>query len=227
MDGLPGTDGKMQDREMKQSLCAIIPAAGSSSRMGSSKAVLPLGGKTVLEYIIQTYAFAGITDIRVVTGYDREQVRSVLRDLPAKEIHNAGYQDGMYSSVRCGIASCGPEISGYFIHPVDIPLVTPRTIRFLCASAGPAGDRIACPVYKGQRGHPPLIGASFRAAILEVDRPQGLKGLLYEYSYAIVPVIVDDPGVLLNMNTPADYQEVLRRMENPAIDRQGRNNEKK
>lgn len=226
MDELPGADRRMQGREMKRPLCAIILAAGSSSRMGSPKAVLPLGGKTVLEHIVQTYLLAGITDIRVVTGHDREQVRSVLEKIPAGEVNNPRHHEGMYSSVRCGVASCGPEISGYFIHPVDVPLITPRTIRSLCASADPAGDRIACPVYEGRRGHPPFIGASFGRAILEEDRPQGLKGFLYEYSDAIVPVIVDDPGILLNMNTPMDYQEVLRRMENTASDRRGRGNEK-
>jgi len=193
--------------------------------MGTAKAVLPLGGETVLEYIVQTYLLAGITDIRVVTGHDREQVRPVLEKIPAREVNNPRHREGMYSSVRCGIASCGPEISGYFIHPVDIPLITPRTIRLLCISADPAGDHIICPVYKGRRGHPPIIGASFGRTILEEDRPQGLKGLLYEYSDAIVPVIVDDPGVLLNMNTQADYKEVLRRMEDPAFDRQGRSDE--
>jgi molybdenum cofactor cytidylyltransferase len=201
--GIPGG-------EMKASLSAIILAAGSSSRMGSPKALLPLGGKTVLERIIRTYGLAGVSDIRVVTGYDREKIQPVLERIAAREVYNPAHQDGMYSSVRCGVASCGPEIFGYFIHPVDIPLVEVGTIRLLCESASPAGDRIPCPDYKGQRGHPPLIGAFFRTAITKKNRPSGLKGLLYEYSYAIVPVIVDDPGVLMNMNTPADYEEILK-----------------
>ncbi len=209
-------DEKVQEVEMKKPLCAIIPAAGSSSRMGSAKAVLPLGGMTVLERIVQTYILAGVTEIRVVTGYDREKVQPVLRKLPAREVYNPRHKQGMYSSVQCGVASCDPEISCYFIHPVDFPLVVPQTIRLLCAAGHRNSDQIISPVYNGKRGHPLLVGASFRTAILEQDRPLGLKGLLNEYPDSIIPVIVDDSGIRLNMNTPADYQEVLSRINCPA-----------
>jgi len=167
---------------------------------------------------MQTYLLAGITEIRVVTGYDCEQVRTVLEKLPVQEVYNPRHTEGMYASVQCGIASCPPGISGYFIHPADVPLVSPETIRRLSAETNRIGERIICPVFQGRRGHPLLVGASFRTAILDQDRSLGLKGLLNEHGDAIVPVIVDDPGILMNMNTPADYRDMISRIQRPSED---------
>jgi CTP:molybdopterin cytidylyltransferase MocA len=197
---------------LEDSLTAIILAAGSSSRMGMPKATLILKGYTVLELIIRLFRDAGISDIRVVTGCDREDISPVIQELKVREIFNPRYQDGMYSSVRNGVASCHQETAGFFIHPVDIPLIRSDTIKTLSSCLTRGGRQIICPVYQGRRGHPMLISASFRTAIIRSDRPGGLRVLLYEYTDAIVPVQVNDSGILFNMNTPEEYQEALMRI---------------
>lgn len=206
---------------MKPELSSLILAAGASARMGSPKALLPLGDETVIQHIITIYRSAGVRDIRVVTGYHQEEIQPILRSLQVREIYNPRYQNGMYSSVQSGISSYDQDISGFFIHPVDVPLIEPMTVRLMSSYPKQTGDTIICPMYQNRRGHPLIVGSSYRTAILDNTYPTGLRGFLYEYSYAIIHVMVDDPGVLLNMNTPADYQEVLTRLCIPSSEKRG------
>jgi len=200
-------------------IAAVILAAGRSSRMGTHKALLSLGRQTVLERVVQVFISAGISDIRIVTGHDRISLEPVISRLPVYEVINPRYQDGMYSSVRCGVISLDPEVAGFFIHPVDIPLISSRTIRILMNTPGFDRDHIVSPEFEGRHGHPPLIGASFRDTLLTAPPPSGLAGFLQEQKDAIITVQVQDPGIRMNMNTPEDYKHILDLIRQPASDR--------
>jgi len=90
-------------------IAAIILAAGESRRMGQSKLTLPWGETTVLGQVVATFAAAGIEDILVVTGGEREGVEAEISrleaDFPVRAIFNAGYATGgMLSSLQRGLA---------------------------------------------------------------------------------------------------------------------------
>lgn len=51
---------------MQGGIVALILAAGYSSRIGKFKPLLALDGKPVIEWAINSFRAAGITDIRVV-----------------------------------------------------------------------------------------------------------------------------------------------------------------
>ncbi len=92
-------------------IAAIILAAGQSRRMGQPKMLLPWGKTTVLETVIATFRAADVDDILVVTGGDREQVESLVRD-SARTVFNPGYAAGeMLRSVQTGLA--GTQASGW------------------------------------------------------------------------------------------------------------------
>jgi CTP:molybdopterin cytidylyltransferase MocA len=177
--------------------------------MGAHKALLPLGNQIVLERVVGSFISAGIHDIRIVTGYDRSTLQPVITGLPVLEIVNPHFHTGMYSSVRAGVASLEPDCTGFFVHPVDIPLISPATIRFLASTPGFDSNHIISPVFKGEHGHPPLLGSSFRELILASSPPSGLAGLLQNWKDAIITVQVQDPGIRMNMNTPDDYRHLL------------------
>jgi pyruvate formate-lyase/glycerol dehydratase family glycyl radical enzyme len=155
---------------------AVILAAGFSRRMGFFKPLAPLNGTTVIERSIRSAKAAGIWEIVVVTGYGRETLEPVILRNGAKPVFNSRFPEGMYSSVQAGAASLSPASRAFLILPADCASVRPSTIRLLAARASYRG--IIHPVFLGERGHPPVIGASFIPHILTFEGEGGLRGFL-------------------------------------------------
>ncbi len=195
---------------MASRLSALILAAGLSSRMGRLKATLPLGCNTVLEHCIDLFRKSGIDDIVVVTGHRSEETGAIAQQAGARIAHNPAFADGMYSSIRTGVGHLGDLNSGFFLLPVDIPLVRPGTLKLLTGSFTAAPARITYPVFDGKRGHPPLISTALLPSIIEQELPAGglrslLAGVEKEQPHLIREVVVPDANILFDMDTPEDY----------------------
>ena len=79
---------------------AVILAAGLSSRMKAFKPLLPVDGRAAIEGLIETAKAAGLTDITVVTGHERDKLAEVLARSGVSEAFNENYESGMFSSVQ-------------------------------------------------------------------------------------------------------------------------------
>ncbi len=187
-------------------LAAIILAAGYSSRMSGFKPLLPFGDSTVIETAISIFRNAGIADINVVAGHRADELRPLLERAQVRCIVNPEYSSGMYSSVLAGIKALRPGIRGFFLLPVDIPLVSSRTIQLLAEAYEKLGPRIIYPVYNKERGHPPLIPSALCAEMISWQGEGGLKSMLERYEAYAVEVEVQDEGILLDIDTPQDYE---------------------
>lgn len=189
---------------------AIILAGGLSSRMGELKALLPMGRGTVLERIIVQFRTCGIEDIVVVTGHRAEEVAAVAQRVEVRCAHNPAFAEGMYSSIRTGIASLADHCPGAFLLPVDIPLIRRGTIHRLLEAACEAPGRMYYPVFDERRGHPPLLSPAELALIRQEANPEGgLRTLLArveaEDASHVGEVPVADANIHFDMDTPDDY----------------------
>ena len=191
---------------------AIILAAGLSRRMGEHKPLMDLGGQTIVERMVALYRQAGVVDIRVVTGHRAEAVRSALSNHPVTEVHNSDYESGMFSSVLAGIGSLPATTRAFFVHPVDIPLVRPHTLSRLMDASHQASSTIVYPVFNDRRGHPPLIHRKLEDAVAAHDARGGLRALLERFDSTAMDIQVADEGVLLDLDTPEDYQRLSARL---------------
>lgn len=194
---------------VSDTLCAIILAAGFSSRIKRPKALLQINNRTFLEYIVHMYRSAGIRNIKLVTGHYRDQILPIAASLSVTEVYNPRYPEGMYSSIQCGMRSCEDSITGIFIHPVDIPLVRPETILVMGTGFSDSGDRIRIPVYQEKKGHPPLIGSSFCDDIIQNERPGGLRAFFRYHEEDVDLIRVSDPGICVSVNTPEEYKQLI------------------
>ena len=199
-----------ENNQSKDSLAAIIVAAGYSFRMKQFKPLLMLGGSTVLEKAIQSFQNAGIKDIRVVVGHRANELFPVLDSLGVKTIVNPDFPEGMFSSVIAGVKSLRPEVNGFFLLPVDNPIVNQDTIKKLQTAFFSTQFGIVYPTYQGMRGHPPLISSHYVKSVLNWNKPGGMRALLEQYEYDVIEVEVVDPGILLDMDTPEDYYQMLK-----------------
>jgi len=196
----------------REGIAALILCAGRSTRMGTPKALLPRGAECALERIVRLFRTCGVENILAVTGYEAERIAPVLTACGVPCVQNADCDRGMFSSLQTGAERLQGLCRAFFVLPADIPLVRPETLRLL-ADAFAEGETLACrPSFGGRRGHPPLLARELIGPILAFDRPGGLRALLADCTGS-VDVACDDPGILLDLDTPEDYAEALKRLE--------------
>ena len=201
-------------------LAAIVLAAGASSRMGSFKPLLRLAGITVLERNIALLRDTCADEVLVVTGNRAEELQPFAERCGARCVHNAVWEQGMYSSVVAGVRALPDWASGAFILPVDVPLVRSATARRLADTFASHPDGIVYPVFDGRRGHPPVVARSIlNEALLDANRGP-LFVLLAAHERRAIEVPVADDAIHLDMDTPAAFEAlaaVAPRREIPTV----------
>lgn len=196
---------KTHEISLENDLALILLAAGYSSRMQAFKPLLPLGNSTVIETAVDTFLNAGIKDITVVIGYKADQLKPVLNRKGIKWVYNGSYSEGMYSSVRAGVQSLPHHVKGFFLLPVDIPLIKIETIKKLSNAYLQSNFDIIYPVFNDRRGHPPIISSGLFYQIITHDGTGGLRALLAEYENKAQGIEVEDEGIHLDMDTYEEY----------------------
>jgi len=177
--------------------------------MKQFKPLLPLGDTAIIDLVISTFQAVDI-DIFVVTGHRHEELGSSVNQRDIKIIYNPDFEQGMLSSVQAGIKELGKKYQAFFIHPVDIPMVKTSTVKQLIKAGIKHPKEIIYPVYAGKRGHPPLIPINFIPGILEWKQEGGLKSFLDLHNEKARNVKVTDRFILVDIDTPEDYEELQR-----------------
>lgn len=190
-------------------LAAVVLAAGASSRMGACKALLPLGRGPAIERVLGAVAEAGVKQVVVVTGYDSDRLSPVLESLGVPQAYNALHTDGMFSSVQTGVRALPPGADAFFVLPVDCALVSADVLRHLAGCF--AGRRsILRPTCAGACGHPPLIPGLYADELGTAGPGSDLRSFLNTHAESCVDVEVEDLTILLDMDTPDDYERLAR-----------------
>ncbi|MBN1399675.1 MAG: nucleotidyltransferase family protein [Anaerolineae bacterium] len=183
----------------------VILAGGLSTRAGRFKMALPLGDKTVIQRTVESMA-AFVRRTLVVVGWQAEVIKALLADYPGVElVYNDDFRSGMFSSIRVGIARV--RAPRFFLLPGDQPTISPGVYRHLLASEG----EIVVPTCGDRRGHPILLSARLIPEILALPLESTLRD--YIRAKGATQVAVDDAGILLDIDTPADYDAILARYE--------------
>jgi molybdenum cofactor cytidylyltransferase len=173
--------------------------------MGSPKALLPFRGKTFLENILEGISRSSVQHTVVVVGHHRAESEDHVRT-PIRVVFNADYEKGMITSLQAGIRALPTGISGALLCLVDHPLIDLETIESLIANAAP--NRIVVPVFEGRRGHPVLFASNILEEILALTAFQGANIVVHKDPSRIFQVPVNSPGILLDVDTPKDFQNL-------------------
>ncbi len=195
------------DSYMKQNITAVILAGGYSSRMQQFKPLLPLNGSTVIESVVQNFRGAGIEEITIVAGHNAEALSRDVGALGARVVINPKYAEGMYSSVVAGVGALDAGVDGCLLIPADMPLVRGSTVSRVCNAFRVSDSSVVYPVFQKRRGHPTLISSRLFAAILSGDGAGGLRARLAEHDNDAREENVLDEGILIDLDTPADYEK--------------------
>jgi molybdenum cofactor cytidylyltransferase len=136
-----------------------------------------------------------------------DDVAAHARQLGLRVRVNPEPERGMASSVALGFAAiAGGPAAAAWLWPVDHPAVTEATLRALVAELeGAAGAELGQPRHRGAGGHPPLIRRALWPALAAcAHHAEGARGVLRAARAVVVDV--DDPGVVRDVDTPADLE---------------------
>lgn len=193
---------------MELHVAAIVLAAGSSTRMGASKQLLPFGSKPVIRHCVDTLTDAGIGDIVVVCGAKHEACREALQGSGAAVALNTAPDSQMADSVRVGLAALDKPCTGVLVSLADHPLISSETVQSIVSLHSRAPGRIIIPAFEGRRGHPVL----FPFAILqEIRELPTLRDIVRRDAGRVLEAAVPDEGVVLDMDTEQDYRAIIGR----------------
>lgn len=193
-----------------KSLTAILLAAGRSTRMGANKLLLPWGEKRVLSAVVENLLSLPLEEVIAVVGHQRAPVEALLAQYPVRIVYNPDYGEGLSTSIKRGVAAASDTTTGYLFALGDMPQVQSSTIVALCRAFSTAPPRsIAVPVLGQQRGNPVLFHRAYREELLQLTGDRGAKSLMQRYPQEVLEVQVDDPGTLLDVDTPEAYRAGL------------------
>jgi molybdenum cofactor cytidylyltransferase len=194
----------------KQKIAALIIAAGYSSRMHSFKPLLPLGGKSALKRLVQTYKKHGIKSIYVVSGHNQEEITKELKEEDVHIVYNKEYDKGMFSSIQKGLKAIDERsIEAFYMNPVDIPLIRVQSLESLYEAYKKERKGVTYPTFLKKKGHPPLIDMKYKDSILSSDGKGGLKRVLETFQDDSFYVSVSEQSILMDMDTKEDYETLI------------------
>ena len=198
-------------------ISAIILSAGLSSRMGAFKPLLPLGNGTIIKQAVSNFQQAGIKEIHIVLGNRASDIVPHIDDMDVSWVVNEDFRKEMLTSVQIGMRHLKPETKAFFVLPVDIPLVRSQTLLALMDASGAHSHSILYPTFNGTRGHPPLIPQRYVETLIEYGGSGGLKGFLNQFEQNALDVHVADAGILMDMDTHDQYEQIKQRFNNWAL----------
>jgi molybdenum cofactor cytidylyltransferase len=185
----------------------VVLAAGQGRRFGGDghKLAQPLGSSDVLGHCLRRAVESGLPVVVVTTAALAPLAAPHLAGADVVVVADEEARRGMGRSIASGVAA-RPHAPGWLILPGDMPLVQPATIRAVAEAL--QQHPVAYAQHRGQRGHPVGFAAELYSELVVLNGDEGARRIVARYP--AFGVDVDDPGVLLDVDTPADLAAARR-----------------
>lgn len=194
---------------MRQRPTIVVLAAGQGSRFAAPssgpahKLEQGLGASTVLGTTLAHVIGTGCPFVVVLTSrlVPLAQTLAARRDLVV--VSDADAARGVGHSIAAGVAE-RPAADGWLVLPGDMPMVRESSI--LAVADALAEHPVAFTQYRGRRGHPVGFAAELYSELIALDGDEGARRIVARYPG--FGVTVDDPGVLVDIDTRRDLDQV-------------------
>ena len=202
-------------------LAAVVLAGGRSARMGTPKALLDFRGEPFVVRILEAIEALDLKTRVVVVGPppDGTSVRTAIAAHDCTVIENPDVEGGPIASLRRALEVLETlRPPAVLVWPVDLPHVHVATVERLVEAYRRRHAPITLPTFAGRRGHPVVWDASLfpelRSSVPATR--EGARAVLHAHAEGTMLVPVDDPAVTDFINTPADYERLIREINRDA-----------
>lgn len=193
------------------SIVGVVLAAGLSTRMGTTKALLDWQGVPLVVYQVRQLRAAGADEVAAVVGHDAHNVEAALAGAEATIIRNPEYREGRASSVRAAArwiegSTTASDVGSVVLLNVDQPRRA-ALIEALLAAHNQLRGLITTPSFDGRGGHPIVLSGTLLPELAgAAEAEQGLHGVLRRHAAGRRLLEWTDPEVLLDLNDRAAYE---------------------
>jgi len=201
----------------------VLLAAGASTRLGRPKQLLRYEGETLLRRAARAALGSQGCPVIVVLGAQADAVRGEIADLEAQVVVNEAWNEGLGSSIRCGLAGLEAATSGRVEAAVltlcDQPFISSRVINRLIETYHAKHPLLVVSEYEtgGEktRGVPALFSRALFSELMDLPGAEGAKRVIARHSHKAV--IIATPEAAFDVDTSHDYQVLRgRTAEDPA-----------
>jgi molybdenum cofactor cytidylyltransferase len=192
---------------MPKNIHGIVLAAGASTRMGKPKPLLEADGTTFLERAIKLLRTAGCTYVVAVVNDSDDWIARVADSSGAAVVINDRADSEQIDSLQLAIANLPDGYDAVVVLPVDFPRVKQETVNALLQQFSRKPAAVLSPAHKGRAGHPVIFSRDVVTELLRPDLPDGARSVIERHTRDAQTLEVDDAGVLIDIDTPADYQQ--------------------
>ena len=190
-------------------IAAIVPAAGMSTRMGRNKLLLAFKGKPLIARAVDTLLESEVDQVVVVLGHEADKVKAKLQGRQVTIVENPNYGQGMSTSIRVGLGAVSSDARAIMIYLADQPLLEPEDVNRLIRAFAEAREHnksIVVPYFRGQRGNPVILDASYKEDILEVVGEVGCKRVIKRNPDKVLVVEMETDHVVRDVDSMDDYE---------------------
>jgi molybdenum cofactor cytidylyltransferase len=184
------------------SLAGILLAGGASRRFGADKLLHPLPDGTPIAVASLRNLRAALPRVVAVIRPGADSLAQLLREGGAEVTVCDRADDGMGMTLAHAVGAAR-DASGWVVALADMPFIRPDTIRRIGARLE-GGAALVAPRYAGERGHPVGFAGRFGPALVALTGDAGARDLLRAEAGALALLDLDDPGVVRDVDTPAD-----------------------
>jgi len=174
----------------------IVLAAGASKRLGSHKALIEVGGQTLVQLVCSKLQSAGLSVTVVTRNSLKQKIENLLPNVST--VVNPNPELGRTGTIQRGIESIGT--GPLLIIPVDRPGFSLETINLLCKT-----NTTTIPTYEQKGGHPIAITPQDCENIMQAEPDIPLRELISPER-----MHVEDPHLHLNIDTKEDVNQLIK-----------------
>jgi molybdenum cofactor cytidylyltransferase len=188
------------------SLCAMVLAAGASTRFGSPKQLVRIAGRPLLHAAVTRAAEIGGNAVVVVLGSGAAELAPLLKHSPGTIVINRQWREGLASSIRAGIARVPATCAGALLTLADQAAVSVDDLKRLAGTWRRQPLHIAAALYEGRPGLPAIFPRSLFAQLARLRGDAGIGALLRRNSDRLLHVAMASAAV--DIDTPEDLLAV-------------------
>lgn len=158
---------------------ALVLAAGTSSRFGSTKQLIRWGDTTLLGHVLANVARWPVDERWVVLGADAETILTTVDVSDWSVVINDDYEEGLASSLRVGLdaLTLQTKAEAVFIALGDQPAIPSHVVDELLSSHMAARSLVSIPKYRYSWGNPVLVDRALWPRLMSLEGDAGAKKL--------------------------------------------------
>ena len=197
---------------MKQGIervAGVLLAAGASTRMGTTKQLLPFGEMTLIERVLVEALSSDLDKVVLVLGYQAAEIRKSIEPLSIQQklsiIENQRFKQGISSSIIAGMSDVENTHDHMMILLGDMPFIQRDLINFMLRRYLQSGCSIGAIKGKEKSAHPVMFSRELYPELLILQGDAGARALFMKYNDRVCLIEPEGPYDAKDIDTPEDY----------------------